>query len=474
MSVVVSDQEIAPSVRELKIEVPAAAVEAETLRVVQEYRRKARLPGFRKGKAPAAVVRGRFRQDIDQEVLERLVPRYWHQAEAEKSIQPLLAPRIQEAEVKDGEPLVFKAVVEVRPKIDVSDNRSFELPELEVAVSSGEVDEVLAQLQRQSAPWVPVEREAARGDRVELRLREKDANPEAEGADEAEATPPTEGGDEVTPEWQEAAFEVGDGRVWEELSLAVSGLKAGQTGSFTRKEEHHHHGDAEGEAGAHDAVHEVVRSFDFEVAKVLEQQISELTDDSVKTFGDFETVEDLRKNIEQGIASDKERRRYREREQAMLGQLVERHPLEVPERVVQGELQEILKEYAENLARSGVDPNKAEVDWQELAERFMPMAERRVKARLVLDAVADADDVQVREAELEAVIQRMAQAEGRSALQLRRWLDEQGRLGALRQDLRRQRTIRLLLGEGDAIDPQAGESGGELEAEPDSEAGEEA
>jgi trigger factor len=458
VSVVVSDQEIAPSVRELKIEVPAAAVAAETHRVVEEYRRKVRLPGFRKGKAPLAVVRGRYREDIDQEVLERLVPRYWHQAEAEKSLQPLLAPRIQKVEIKDGEPLVFDAIVEVRPEIQLSPNRHFDLPDPATAVTEEEVDEVIVGIRRNAAPWVAAPRAAARGDRVELRLRDvgkrsTTADAEEVVGDEAQPSESPElgsgdGGEGA--EWQEAAFEVGDERVWEELSLAVTGLAVGQRGSFSRKEQVHHnhdHDHADGEPCDHQ--HEVERSYEFEVSGVLERDVPELTDEVARGIGDFATVDELRKTLAERLGNEKVQRRRREREQLMLGQLVERHPFQVPERVVQNEMQQILREYAESMAHSGVDPAKADVDWENLAERFVPMADRRVRARLVLDALAEADNVPVAEAELEAVIRLMAQRESKSPLQLRNWLDSQGQLGPLKQDLRRQRTIRRLLGEDD-------------------------
>src|SRR5215510_15397629 len=106
MSVVVSIQEVGPCRKQLKVEVPAPAVEAETMRVVAEYGRQARIPGFRKGKVPTELVKRRFAKDIDQEVKERLLPRYWKQAQAEASIEPLLPPEVAEvADLQPGEPL---------------------------------------------------------------------------------------------------------------------------------------------------------------------------------------------------------------------------------------------------------------------------------------------------------------------------------------------------------------------------------
>ena len=88
MSVVLSLQDVGPCRKQLKVEVPAPAVEAETQRVVRDYGQKVRLPGFRQGKVPSELVRRRFAKEIDQEVKERLLPRYWKQAQAESSIEP--------------------------------------------------------------------------------------------------------------------------------------------------------------------------------------------------------------------------------------------------------------------------------------------------------------------------------------------------------------------------------------------------
>src|SRR5262245_27108665 len=113
MSVVLSVEDVGPSKKQLTIEVPAPAVEAETFRVEREYGSRARIPGFRQGKVPTAVVRRHFGKEIEREVVERLVPRYWKQAQAEAEIEPLLPPDVDRIEdVKPGEPMTFTATVE--------------------------------------------------------------------------------------------------------------------------------------------------------------------------------------------------------------------------------------------------------------------------------------------------------------------------------------------------------------------------
>ena len=128
MSVVLAVEEIGPCRKQLKIEVPQPAVEAETERITKDYGKRAKLPGFRKGKVPTHLVRRHFGPDIRQEVLERLVPRYWRQAAAEKGIEPLTPPEFGDVHLHDGEPLTFSATVDVRPEIELRNYQDFALP----------------------------------------------------------------------------------------------------------------------------------------------------------------------------------------------------------------------------------------------------------------------------------------------------------------------------------------------------------
>jgi trigger factor len=226
MSVVLSIEDVGPSKKELKIEVPAPAVEAETERVVEDYGRKVRLPGFRPGKVPAAVVRQRFREEIEREVIERLVPRYWRQAEAETGIDPLTRPELAGVEERSaGEALVFTARAEVRPEIELRDLSDVELPDPPSAPSEEEVAAALEELRRQAGDWVPVARPAGQGDLAVVEVEETTA---AEGSGSDPKPPPLATTVEV---------EVGSPRVWEELSVALTGLSEGQKGEFSRMDE---------------------------------------------------------------------------------------------------------------------------------------------------------------------------------------------------------------------------------------------
>lgn len=428
MSVVVSLQDVGPCRKQLTVEVPAPAVEAEEQRIVKEYGARARIPGFRAGKVPARIVRQRFAEEIEREVVERLLPRYWHQAQAEASIDPLMPPEVEEVkERQPGEPLTFVAVVETRPQIELRNTRDFDLPSPSTEPGEMEIDDAVEDLRKRIAEWVPTERAAARGDMVSAELTR------LSGAHGEEAS--------GEPETDTVNVEVGDERVWEELTLALSGLSAGQETTFTRRHEH----PAEEEGGA-PVVHE--EKFRVRVQAVQERDLPSLDDDfAAKISPEFKTLGELRDAIARRLRQNKVEQRREQRERALLEQLRERHPLELPQGVVRREVESLVNDYAQSLAQRGVDVEKVQMDWNRVATDMMPLAERRVHARLLLDAIADKDSLQVGEEEFERALAVLARAQNTSTPQLRRALDEDGRLTSFRSQLRRDKTIRHLLGD---------------------------
>jgi trigger factor len=452
MSVVLSMQDVGPWRKQLTVEVPAPAVEAETQRVVREFGQRVRIPGFRRGKVPSELVRRRFAKDIEREVIDRLLPRYWRQAQAESEIEPLLPPEVDEVrDLEPGGPLTFVATVETRPKVELGNVHDFQLPDPEIEPGELDVDKALDDLRVRFGEWVPVERPAARGDLVSAQVIERPEkepetpeNPETTAAAGADAPPGTVG------KVESVEFEVGDERVWEELSLAVSGLAAGQEAPFTREGGSAPLAPAGGHGGQPDAAATggAPRRFKVQVIAVKERELPALDDElAARVNPELGGLTELRELVSRRLREALIEERAEQRQRALLDQLRERHPMELPQGVVQREVEHLATDYAESLARRGVRPEQAGLDWQRIREEMRPLAERRVHARLLLDAVADAEPVVVTDEEFERALAILARAQKTTTPALRKALDENGRLAPLRDQMRRDKTMRHLLGE---------------------------
>ena len=401
---------------------PAPAVEAETQRVVREYGRRVRLPGFREGKVPAELVRRRFAKDIEQEVIERLLPRYWRQAQAETSIDPLLPPEVDEvADLQPGEPLTFVATVEIRPQIELRNIQDFDLPDprsspgrwrstrRSTICNASSRTGCRSSGRRRAATWWPARspRWAPPSSRrsAPRTSRSRSATPRSGRSSRSPSGPGRRPGDDVHP--------------------ASRGSAGGGGGEPEAREQR----------------------FRVKAVAVKERDLPPLDDAfAAKVNPEFETVDELREAIVRRLRANKGEQRREQRQRALLDQLRERHPLELPQGVVRQEVEHLVQDYAESLARRGVDVERPASTGT--GSRRAGAARRAAGARPPA-ARRDrrAQRIAVTEEEFERTLAVIARAQGVSTPVLRRKLDEDGRLATLRSQLRREKTIRHLLGE---------------------------
>lgn len=440
MTVVVKKREIGSCRQEIVIEVPAEEVDAEYLQVARDYRRRARLDGFRKGKAPLDLIRQRFAEAIGEDVSERLAPRYWTLAREEEDVHAMLPPSVGPVEVVPGQPLRFTVTVDVEPEVEIGDDRSFELPQPETEPTEAEVDEVLEQVRLERSTWVPVDRSAARGDRVRGKVH-RAAMP---GYDEQAAG----GGDDDDQESRGPAthdidLELGDERVWPELTDNLTGLSAGQTATFERVEQE-------------DDI-ERQRRYDVEVHEVLERKLPEVDDDWAGGLAaSIGSVEDLRENLRSQVEARKTEASRQQRTDALLEQLRERYPVDLPEAVVEREALQMARSYANNLARQGVDLEQQQLPWEQMMEEIRPQAGKRAHASFLLDRIAREDGIEPTPQDLERALDVMARARNTHRGRLRRELERDGGLEMLKIELRRDRTVQALLEVNAPTDPSPG------------------
>ncbi len=229
--------------REVEVEIPAEVVSKQQDAIVQQYAKEARIPGFRKGKVPASVVKQRFSNEITSDLVESLVPQYFREAVVKAGHRPVSQPSIYGLEFTPGEPMKFKAVFEVLPEFELADYSDIKAEKPNIKVADEEVDAEIKQLQERQASFDPVndERGAENGEFVQVSFEAKPKGmEEAEAAEaEAEKAEPGEAGADADSaqaaqpvQMDEVLVEIGGANTIPEFTEHLSGAKAGEERNF--------------------------------------------------------------------------------------------------------------------------------------------------------------------------------------------------------------------------------------------------
>ena len=430
-----SYSEVSDTRRVFEIEIPTEEVDRARRGITQNYARRASLPGFRKGKVPEAVVARKFADEIREELLENLIPDALGHAIAEKGIQPIGRPRIEDLKFEEGQPLAFRSNVDVRPPIDPGDYDGLRVADVEVEPAPEEIEAALSRVRESHAEFLPVEGRPARdGDYAIADVADRFVEVEspvlytAEGAAIA---------DEKPGEWhrdEKITLEVGHAESMPEINEALRGASPGETRSFRKT----FPPDFPNSRYAG-------RTVDYEVtlAAVKEKKLPELDDDFAGHVGDGLTLAALRGKIAENLRAEKDSARRRKFQREILDQLLSRVSFTPPEALVEAETESALEEYAGYLQANGMDPKEA--DWDKLARDARPGAERRVKEYLILDEVARRENLTSTDTEVDAEIRASAARRGMEFDALRDRLAKEGRLGSVRQEIRLQKAIAWLV-----------------------------
>ncbi|MGB0035761.1 MAG: trigger factor [Candidatus Acidiferrales bacterium] len=408
--------------RELELEIPAENVQKAAEKVARDLARVARIPGFRPGKAPVTLIRRRFAEDIQGEVLQSLVPEFLEKTLGEKNLIPVTRPEVDKVEFKEGEPLKFRAVFEVLPEFELGDYKNVEVQVDAIEIGDAQVDKTIEELRERAATFVPVEGRAAKdGDYVLMKLKGT----------------PVGGGDPV--EADNILCHLGAEETLESFTENLRGASAGETKKF-RSEYPQDYPDAKLAGKTYD--------YSVEVQGIKEKKLPELNDEFAKDAtgeaGGVTTLAELRTKIRTNLDAAKEHQQGSQAREKILDTLVKRHDFPVPEALVEQQMDVRLERVVRSLSAQGVDPRAVNVDWVSLRKRQRDRSVDDVKAELLLDRIATAEKIEATEEDLEKEIAMLAERSGESAPALRARLTKQGALDRMNSKLRSDKTIEWL------------------------------
>ena len=407
------------------VDVPPEDVNRGINRAARGLARDMRLPGFRKGKAPTSLIIQRVgREAVLQQAVSDLLPEWYEQALLSSGVSPVGDPRIELTDVpeQEGQPLSFQFEVGVRPQAKLGEYKSLEVGRPGTEVPDDVVDAELERLREGFARLEPVDRPAAQGDFLLVDFR---------GTVEGQ---PFEGG-----EASDELIELGGGRLIEGFEAQLEGASAGDQRQveITFPDDYR----AEQLAGK-DAV------FELTVKEVREKSLPELDDEFAASAGGFDTLDELREDIRGKLREAAEQRAEAEFRLAAVDAAVDASTVEVPPEILTGRATERWERLERQIAAQGLDPaaylRMQGKTREQVIEESKPDAERELKREAVLNAIADAEGIEVTDGEMIEALEHTAEHERTTPEKLLERLRRTGRDGFVRDDLRIRKAIDLL------------------------------
>jgi trigger factor len=401
--------------KNLVAEVPIQQVEEELGQLARKYAQKAKVPGFRPGKVPLSVVKQRYSAELRSDVTQEIISRTWKQAVAERGLEPLSEPVVEKVEADPGLPLKFVVSFEIAPKIEVTDYKGVAATLAPAAVKDEDVAAALEHFREEHAQFIPVEEGVVReGHFVTATLDGE-----------------FEGGEKPIHE-EDVTLSVGAPQTNREFSENLQGARIDEERSFNVA----YPEDYRQKRLAGKRVHYRVK-----VKDIKEKQLPELNDDFARDIG-AAGLEELRGKIRDEMVTKAKQTAEEKARETILDQIVRRLSFDVPETLVREELEDNARRIAANLARQGIDVSKTSIDWKKIFDEERPFAEKAVRRRLVLEAIARQEQLAVTDQEVDAEFEKLSGSGGKSAAAIKAQFEKDQRL----------QTFRLYLLQNKALD----------------------
>jgi trigger factor len=414
--------------REVEIEVPADEITRNYQAVTKRYKKMARIPGFRAGKVPESLIRGRFAEQIRQDVMEAVLPEHFRTAIAAQQLKPISQPQVTKIDLEEGKPLRFKAAFEVLPDFSIDGYQDVKVEKPSAELTDAEADAELARIRDSRSTMEPVteERPLADGDFAQITFT-GDVQP-AEGEAETEPLPPITG--------QDVMVEVGGPNTLDTFNAALRGSTVGQQLKFEVS--------YPPDFGERQLAGKRV-AYDLEVKAIKKKIEPELNDEFAKELGQYESLADFKQQLRDHLSRDKQRRVQAETTNRLLDALVARYEFPVPESLVQQQVDARLDRGLRALAAQGMrTEDMRNLDFDRLRAAQRPSATAEVKGSMLLDRIADAENIMVPDEEVENELQAISLQMREPVDALRTRLTEDGSLARIRERLRREKMGALL------------------------------
>jgi len=408
--------------REISVEIPAADVAREMEVIVQKYQKVARLPGFRSGHVPASIIKQRFKEDLKSDVVEALVPRYFRKEAEKQGLIPVSQPQVTDLHIHDGEPLRFKASFEIMPDIVVEGYKELRADHPEIVVKDEEVEDALNSVREQHATFTSVEgRPLTDGDFAQASM---DGKPKVDD----DTSKPVH--------MDEILIEIGGKNTVPEFTENLRGANAGDEKEFEV---------AYPEDTSDKRLAGKTFVYTVKIQAIKQKNLPELNDDFAKELGEFTTLDQVRKQIRENMEAERRHDAEREAKDKLVAELVKRNDFEVPESLVERQIDLRLERGLRALAAQGMKmEDLKKMDLPRLRAGQRDQAVQDVKSSLLLERVAELEKIDVGEDEFNREIEALAQQSKQTSEAVRARLTQDGGLDRIRNRIRSEKTLDFL------------------------------
>ena len=402
----------------LEIAIPADAVESEAGRVTADVQKRAKLPGFRPGKAPASLIRRQFAGEIQRQIVDNLIPKYLQKQIEAENLNIVGRPDISDLHFHEGEPLRFKAEFEVLPTIELGEYKDIEVSYHDPAVTDEDVDKRIGELREQKAQYVNVDpRPLADGDHAVVAL---------ESLSGVEGEPIRQ---------EEMVLEIAGADTLPAFTENLRGLEPGNEKEFevTYPEDY----------GSARVAGKTIR-FHATVKGLRRKELPELNDEFAQDLGDFRSVEEVREAIRRGILAQRQQDAQNEAKNRIVDKLVDAHEFPVPEVFVERQIENRVEQSLRAMGAQGVDLSKVKLDWDKVKETQREKAVREVKASLLLSRIAEREAIHATRDEVDREVEKVARQNREPVAAAHMRFEKDGTLGRIANHIQTEKTLGFL------------------------------
>ena len=428
--------DLSPTRKEIKIEIEPAQIRSALDRVSAQYSKGAKVPGFRPGHAPTSVVRTRYKSEIRTDVLRELLPEAVANAINEHSLLALGEPNVEldntaALENLGDEPLTLKVGVEVLPEIKLETYKGLEVKRRKRPITDEDVEKMIDNVRDGYATLEPVEdRPSQLGDTVTV-------NALGNFVDEPEA-------EDIKVDDVEVVL--GGPGVQQEFTDNLTGVKADETRTF--EVEYPADFTSAGLAGKK-------VKYTTSVTAVRQRELPEIDDEWVKSLSEeFDSVETFKSKVREDLETRATAESEHNLRDEVIRRLLDAHQFEVPQSLVDQQTQTRLEGVVRQMMSRGIDPRSQQLDWERAREELKGQAEEDVRSSILLDKIADTENIDVTDEEIEAEIESIASASRQTKEQVRAALTKNGGERSIAHRLRSRKALELLVENANITDAE--------------------